>query len=231
MKKLAKKRILIGLLWLALVLLVIYSSGYWLPLPGEFLLVNDNLKKVDCIVPLRGDEYWRFKKAVELYKAGYGKIIVTPVLPEQEEKYHEYYNFEALVLGAKDISAKKFALQAFAFFGMDLKDVYFTDEEVTSTYDEAIATRNYMLKRKMKSMIIVSSTYNARRALMIFNWVFRGTGIKIYNSTAANELYNPGFWWKKERDAKVILDEYVNIVYNIFYHFVLHKGRTSFDDA
>jgi len=182
-------------------------------------------------VPLRGDEYWRFKKAVELYKAGYAKIIVTPIFPEQEKKYHEYYNFEALVLGVKDISTKEFALKAFAFFGMNLKDVYFTDEEVTSTYDEAVAIKNYMLKRGMKSMILITSTYNTRRALMIFNWVFRGTGIKINNFTAVNELYNPSRWWEKERDAKVILDEYVAIVYNIFYHFVLHKGRTSFDDV
>jgi uncharacterized SAM-binding protein YcdF (DUF218 family) len=231
MKKIAKKRISIGLLCLALVLLAIYSSGYWLPLPGEFLLVNDNLKKADCIVPLRGDEYWRFKKAVELYRAGYAKIIVTPIFSEQEKKYYQYYNFEALVLGVKDISTKEFALRAFAFFEMDLKDVYFSDEEVTSTYDEAVAIKNYMLKRGMKSMILLTSTYNTRRALMIFNWVFRGTGIKIYNSTAVNELYNPSRWWKKERDAKVILDEYVTIVYNIFYHFVLHKDRTSFDDA
>lgn len=225
-----KKKILIKLfLWLSFAALIIFTSRLWLPLPGKYLIVEDNLQKADCIVTLRGDDYWRFKKAVELYKLGYAKNIVAPIVPEKEGKYRDYYNFDAIILSTKTISVKEFALRAFAFFGMDTKNVYFTDQEVASTYDEAVATRKFMQEKGMKSLILVTTSYSTRRALMTFRWVLKGTGIKIYNCTAVNELLNPPQWWAKERDARIVLQEYLTIAYNIFYRFVLHKGKTPFD--
>ena len=64
---------------------------------------------------------------------------------------------------------------------------------------------------------------------MLFNLVFKGTGIQIYHATAVNELYHPLQWWAKEKDARAVLIEYASMVHNLFYHFVFKKGRTSFD--
>ncbi len=212
------------LLCLFLVILLVSSYQAWLPLPAKFLLVEDNIQKVDCVVPLRGDDYWRLGKTAELYKAGYARSIIIPVFPERNRKYTEYYNFKLLVSGVSDISEKVVTVNALSFFGIGLKDVYFTDLDVYSFYDEAIAVRSFMLKRGMKSMILVSSTYNTRRAFMIFKWVFKGTGIKVYPCTAINEFYDPLHWWRKEADAKIVLYEYISLAYNIIYRFIIHRG-------
>jgi len=216
---------------LILFILVVIGATYrlWLPLPATCLLMKDNIRKADCIVLLRGDAYFRFKKAVELYDEGYSKRIVISILPEREEELREYYHFKNRVLGLKDIPPKEFTLKAFRYFGKNPKGILFTDKTVTSTYDEAVATRDYMLKEKLRSLILVTSTYHTRRALMIFRMVFRGTGIKIYNCTARNEAYRPDSWWRSEKDVKAVSLEYMSIPYNFFYHFLLGKKRTRFD--
>lgn len=229
MKKNFKISFVVKLSVFILVSILIVSYRIWLPIPGTFLLVKDNIQKADCIVAIMGDSYFRFKKVVELYNEGYSKNIVISALPEREEELREYYNFENRVLGLKDIPPKEFALKAFEYFKKGSKDIYFTDYETTSTYDEAVATRDFMLKKGFKSLILVTSTYHMRRTLMIFRLVFRGTGIKIYNCTASNVLHDPHRWWLKEKDVKAISIEYLSIAYNIFYHFILRKGRTTFD--
>lgn len=212
-----------------LIFIFIVSYRMWLPIPGTFLLVKDDIHKADCIAPLVGDTYFRLKKVVELYNEGYSKNIVVSVLPERGEELREYYNFKNRVLGLKDMAPGEFYLKALEYLGLKTKDIYFTEHEVTSTYDEAIATRDFMLKKGFKSLILITSTYHMRRTLAIFNLVFKGTGIKIYNCTARNLKYDPDHWWLKERDVKAISLEYLSIAYNIFYHFILRRGRTEFD--
>ena len=127
------------------------------------------------------------------------------------------------------MTPKEFALAAFKYFDIDSENIFVTDFEITSTFEEAVAAKKFLSEKGFKSMILVTSTYHTRRALMLFNFVFRGTGIKIYNSTAENILYRPEAWWRKEKDAENVIREYIAMTQNIIYHFILKKGRTSFD--
>jgi len=223
------KKIIILIILIFLFSIFIITYKFWLFLPARFLLVKDNINKADCIVVLSSDTYFRIKKAVELYNSGYAKNIVVTITPEREKELKEYYEFGYRIFGLKDISNKEIILKAFEYFNKDPKDIYFTEKEVTSTYDEAIAIKDFMLKNNFKSLILVTSTYHTKRALLVFKLVFNKTGIKIYNCTAENKLYNPLRWWEKERDVEKIIREYVAIIYNIFYHFILRKTKTSFD--
>jgi hypothetical protein len=56
--------------------------------------VKDNFQYADCIVPLQGDTYFRFKKAVQLYNQDYAKNIVISIVPEREKELKEYYEFD-----------------------------------------------------------------------------------------------------------------------------------------
>ena len=223
------KKIIALIILIFLFSIFIITYKFWLFLPARFLLVKDNINKADCIVVLSSDTYFRIKKAVELYNSGYAKNIVVTITPEREKELKEYYEFGYRIFGLKDISNKEIILKAFEYFNKDPKDIYFTEKEVTSTYDEAIAIKDFMLKNNFKSLILVTSTYHTKRALLVFKLVFNKTGIKIYNCTAENKLYNPLRWWEKERDVEKIIREYVAIIYNIFYHFILRKTKTSFD--
>src|SRR3989338_6719624 len=99
-------------IFILLIALLVLTYKVWMPLPGTFLLVNDNIQKADCIVPLMGDAYFRFRKAKELYDKGYSKNIVASVIPEREKKFGEY-DLRLRLLSLKDISEKEFAIMAF----------------------------------------------------------------------------------------------------------------------
>ena len=212
-----------------LIMILVISLSLWLSLPGKFLTVKDNIQNADCILPLGGDYYFRFKKAVQLYNNGYAKNIVFSVLPQRKEGPPEFENFVLNIFGKDEITQRDFALMVFKYFGKDSNNIYFTDFEVTSTYEEALATRDFMLEKGFGSLILVTSTYHMRRAMMIFKSIFKGTNIKIYNCTADNEIYSPSQWWLKERDIKAIVNEYLSIMQNFIYHSVLKKKRTTFD--
>lgn len=211
------------------IVFIILSSKVWLSFPASFLLAKDNIKKADCIVPLGGDIALRFKKAVELYNQGLSDKIIVSVLPDLSDADKEYCAFKMHVYGAKEVDRKDFVLMAFRYLGKDSKGVLFTDQTVTSTYEEALATKVFMLKNGFKSLILVTTGYHSRRALMLFKTVLRGTGIKIYNITADRESLIPAKWWAKEDEVKDVLQEYLSIVHNTIYHLILNKKRTAFD--
>jgi len=207
---------------------LVASRHAWLPLPATFLAVRDNVQKADCIVPLNGDMEPRFRKASELYREGYSKRIVISLLPE-EESLTEEWNFRTSILAMKKVPEKEFIEAVFAHFGVPAADILVTGRDVTSTYEEAVAVKKVMEEMGLKSLIVVTNGYHMRRALMTFGLVFRGTGIKIYNFDAGGHEYDPHRWWRKEVDVKMVFQEYLSIPYNLFYHFILNRSRTSFD--
>jgi len=217
---------------IVLVLLIFLTANSWFPIPAKFLLVKDNIGKSDCIVVLGGDMEPRFKEAIKLYNEGMAENILFSVIPEPEDKGgfgSDPVYFMLGVYGVEQLSQKDLALRAFKYLGKDSKNIYFTDSKVTSTYEEALATKDFMLKKGWRSLIIVTNGYHMRRALINFNLVFNKTGIKIYNCTADKDSIHPEAWWRKENHVKIVLQEYLSIVHNLIYRFVLNKKKTSFD--
>ena len=202
-----------------------FSRNLWLPPVGNFLLVPDELSQADCIVALRGDEFFRLQKAVALQKKGLAPVIVVSVVPATGQPYDLFRK----ISGLENENEEGLTRKMFQYFGTDPAAVSFTGKEVTSTFEEAVATRDFLQKSGFHSLLLVTSTYHMRRALLIFDRVFKGTGIRIYHVTAANALYHPEHWWKQERDVRRVAEEYVSIPFNFIYHFVFKKVSTSFD--
>lgn len=218
-----------GRVLVAVFFLIALTSPVWLPWPGSFLVVRDRFERADCLVPLQGDSYFRFKKTVELLEQGYANWIVISTTPERAEELRDYYFFHDRVRGLADLPPDEVARLEFQSLGADPKKILFTDFEVTSTYDEAVATRRLMEKRGLRSLILVTSGYHMRRALWVFRAVFRESGIRIDHVTARHPLKDSEHWWRKERDVKEMILEYASIGQNFFYHFLLGRGRTAFD--
>jgi uncharacterized SAM-binding protein YcdF (DUF218 family) len=226
--KITSKVAIIKIVFFLLFIVIIASYKLWLPLPGRFLLLRDNIQKADCIVPLLGDPYFRFRKAVELYKDGYAKNIIVSYLPEKEYEYESFFN---LIYGIKIPPPKEYIFLIFNYFGKDRQGVYLSNFPSTSTYEEAVAAKEIVTKKGFHSLILVTSGYHARRSMIIFKSVFRSTGVRIYNCTAKDEFYNPNHWWAKESDVREVILEYSALIHNYIYHFILKKGRTAFDSS
>jgi len=208
---------------------LIGTSPIWLPGPGEFLAVKDEVKKADCIIVLQGDPYRRFLKTAELVQRGLAKKIIVSPEAEAQWMLSEIREGGLTRITVRPVGSEEYTAKALEHFGISADRVTFTNRKVTSTYDEAVATKEIVEREGYTSCILVTGTYHMRRALMIFASVFGKTKVKIYHAAAENVDLAPSRWWAKERDVKEVLLEYVSIAYNYVYHFVLKKDHTSFD--
>jgi uncharacterized SAM-binding protein YcdF (DUF218 family) len=199
--------------WILILAVVFFTRHYWLPLPGTLLIVPDRLGKADCIVLLRGDDYVRFKKSVELLNEGYSSRIVVSEAPGINRESRLIYS----VSGLDKLSSKDLVLKYFEHFGKNPDGIIFTDSLVTSTFNEALATRTRMQKEGFKSLVLVTSEYHMRRALLIFKWAFRKTGIEIYHATAGSN-YEPSKWWTREADVRRVAQEYGSYLVDFVYY-------------
>lgn len=211
--------------FLIIIALLVVTHGLWLPYVGTVLLVPDEVHAADAIFVLRGDEFFRMRKAAELQKQGLAPRIVTSTTP----KGFQAYDMVQLLNGYDKLTEAEITLKMLAYFGVPKDKVLLTDGEVTSTYEEALAARALWQKKGFKSMLLVTSTYHMKRSLVIFRSLFSDTEVKIHPVTAKNELYRPAQWWTRERDVRRLIEEYGSIVFNWIYHFVLKKRSTAFD--
>lgn len=214
---------LISLLILGAVLFM--THPLWLPVFGTFLLVPDDIRKADCLVTLRGDEYFRIGKTAELYKQGLAPVVIVSIIPKESQPY----DMTRLLSGLDQLNETEMTLKIFDYFGVKKEAVLFTGKETTSTYEEALAAKEVMEAKGFRSMLLVTSTYHMRRALWTFRKVFEGTDIAIYPVTGRHALYDPERWWTRERDVRRLFEEYLSAIFNWVYHFVLKKHSTSFD--
>jgi uncharacterized SAM-binding protein YcdF (DUF218 family) len=91
---------------------------------------------------------------------------------------------------------------------------------VSSTYDEALALREYAAAKGIRSILVVTSAYHSRRALWTLRRAFRKTGIEI-----GMDPVNPGWqspssvtWWWSQRGWRMVAGEYLKMMYCWFTH-------------
>lgn len=174
--------------------------------------------KADAIIVLSGD--WNFERengSIELYKKGAARRIIRVL-----EK--ENIPFEMLKkLLSTSATQKDLYLSYFESRGVNGEAVILGEEAATSTFDELKCARRLVQENHFGSVILVTSDYHMRRALITARWLFKGTGIKILHTTIYSKDFNPSKWWLHERSIKEVIIEYLSLFFYIFYHFMLGK--------
>jgi uncharacterized SAM-binding protein YcdF (DUF218 family) len=87
--------------------------------------------------------------------------------------------------------------------------------EVHSTYQEAERAAVFIRETRVRSLIIVTSPYHARRALWTFHHTpgFSNVAIAIDPVTLGDLSPNPGTWWLTRRGWSAVAGEYVKFAY------------------
>lgn len=120
----------------------------------DFLFYEEVPVKVDVIVLLSGDSF-RMEKAAELYKAGYAdKVLLT----------------NALASGSTIEYAESFGIP---------RDALLTENEATSTFENALYSKDILLLQGFDSAIVVTSNYHMRRSKLAYDRVFHDTDISF----------------------------------------------------
>lgn len=169
---------------------------------GNYLIVEDQLEKVDAIYVLGGASEERSLEAAKLYKNGWGKKIICT---------GEHIDKTLLLLGDTSLTEAEIT-------GIHLKqnevpkNIIHYLKKGTSTREEA----QYILKNaksKFKKIMILSSKFHLRRVRRTFNKEFEGSNIKIIFHGAPSTEYDESEWWKYEKGLLMVNNEYVKLLY------------------
>jgi len=197
------------LLIIIFLLAILFSHQYVLKKIGYFLIFEQEPQEADVIIVLNGRDAERSLAAVDLYNQGYAGLIIMAGLvkqPGSEEFWKRVGN---------NFEQKNFFQKAIEAMGVPSNAFKRIENGVTSTYDEAIATRQFLKENGYKSILIVTSKWHSRRAYLTFKSVIKDDGIKVGIYPSKYDTFDPNAWWKKETDAELVFYEYVRLIYYI----------------
>jgi len=164
-------------------------------------------QKADVIIVLNGRDTERSLMAVDLYKQGYSNLIVMAInsrQPGSDEFWKRVNN---------NFDGKVFFQRAIEAMGVPEKSFEFIGNGVTSTYDEAVVTKEFLKKNGYKSILLVTSKWHSKRAYLTFRSALKNEGIKIIVQPSRYDVFDPDAWWKNSNDREMVFYEYVRLIF------------------
>ena len=182
-----------------LILFLMLTHQIWLNKLAAFLNFQTAISPSDVIIVLTGKTA-RFKHGVRLYKQGYAGNIMITASNEPLELANVHLDWEEIIREA----VRQEGIPETALLII---------EDITSTYDEACFTRKVMLEKGFKSAIVVSSPYHMRRVRMIFEKVYKRSGISLHYSPVEESEFQVAKWWTREGELVAVVNEYIKLVF------------------
>lgn len=167
---------------------------------GNYLIIEDEIEKVDAIYVLGGASDERSKEATYLFKKGFAKkIICTGEHIDKSLLLVDTILTEAEITGA---FLKK--------NGVSKNNILYI-KKGTSTREEADLIFNDA--KKYKKIMILSSKFHLRRVRRVFTKAFENSSVKLIFRGAPSTEYNEQEWWKYEKGLLMVNNEYVKLFY------------------
>ena len=164
---------------------------------GSFLVVEDELKKADVIVVLSGESD-RVVEAARLYKQGLAGYIIM--------SGGSFDNKASIAVVMRNQAVR---------LGVPAEDII-VEPEAMSTYQHPIFVKPIMQARGFQSAIVVSSPFHMRRSAMLFDRVFRKSGIELIYHPAQDSWFDADNWWTNSASRKAVRLEYVKLAVNVW---------------
>lgn len=173
---------------------------------GRILVVADPLEKSDAIVVLSGGAADRIQEAISLYFENYAEAIILTETGAVLQGWNATYSSEQrLVL--IDAGIPRTAIQV-------------TGKHAASTREEAKLVRTLVANTDTHSLIVVTDPYHTLRTRLIWEDVFKGSGVKLIIRPARGSWYKPETWWMTGPGVTNTLNEYAKLAG----YLVTHTG-------
>lgn len=183
--------VITSLIFIVALILVLITFPPWESM-AKWLDINNRPEKVDVLITLGGDSE-RELYAAELYRFGFAtKVIMTG------------YGSSVVVMANRAVQA-----------GVPAQDIIMEDKSV-STYENAVYSKEIVLKQNYKSAIVVSSPYHMRRTKLVFGRVFRNTGVKLLYCSTMDSGFNVDGKCTGDHDRQLVKREYIKLLYYWF---------------
>jgi uncharacterized SAM-binding protein YcdF (DUF218 family) len=193
-----KKSLVAALVVGGLAVLMLMTHAIWLRWIGHYLVVADPLHKADAVIVLGGGGPERTWQGVKLMTDGYADWYIVTNAPLD-------------MPGIRDSYADLMIREA-VWAGLSEDRILTAPGLVESTVAEARAARRLAEERGFRSLIIVSDSFHTRRARLIFQDEFKGSGIRISVRPAEQSQYDPDRWWKTSEGLNTTWNEYAKLI-------------------
>lgn len=207
-----KRRSSVG--WIAAaVLLALLIGAYLFRTPlltglAEILIVDSQpLTPADLIFVLNGDYNTRPFRTAELYQQGYAALVL--IARSEETPASEL----GLVPNETDLSIQVMERQGIP---ADRIVVLSVQGGVTSTYDEAVALRQYLEIGRQGHVILVTSAFHTRRALWIFQRELSALDVTLEMVAVPDLHFDQTNWWRNENGLITLNNEYIKLFYYLW---------------
>jgi hypothetical protein len=180
--------------------LIVFTHHLWLPYAADFLVIKNPSQKADLIVvatPFRP----RFLYALGLFQKGYAKQILLV----GDNRIKSLWNGKTTSELAKLEAIKR---------GVPESKIHI--KHSTGTRTDALQAKILMATLNLKSALVISDPYNMRRLAMIFENVFRGSGLKLFLALTNQERKKPDYWWLSSYSFVYVIKEWIKLPINYF---------------
>lgn len=196
------RRFIVGVL---LAVLAAVALPRLLPAAGRFLVVEDAPQKADAIVVLAGSYPDRILEAVELYKQGLAPRIIIC----REPDIGAYRRLDELGVDfprPSDIN-RMVAEQ----LGVPAAAIEILTRGGDSTYAEAHAVFEEVLRRHYRTILLVTSKYHTRRAAEIYR-LLAADQVTIVVRPASEDDFRSDRWWEHRTSTRRVIIEYQKLL-------------------
>ena len=192
---------------LRIVLAVVVGWAIVAALAARFLVVTEPLGAADAIVVLSGSSAYveRTQKAAQLYHEGRApRVLLTNDHTrggwDNAQQRNPYF-----VERAADELMKA---------GVPADNIEVVPGFAGSTRDEALIIKDYAVRARLKSVLVVTSAYHSRRALRTLRQAMSGTETTVGIDPTDNG--SQVFWWLRPEGWRTVGGEYAKLIYYYF---------------
>lgn len=186
--------------------LAAWSLGAWAA--AGLLVVREELPRADALAVLAGSatHVERARRAAALYREGRApRVVLTNDGLSGGYSAADDRNPLFVELAARELRAA----------GVPDAAVEVVPGAVTSTHDEAVRLRAHAEARGYRSLLVVTSAFQSRRALWTFRRVFEGGGVRVGLEPVEPGLQSPRayVWWLHPLGWRLVPGEYAKLAY------------------
>jgi uncharacterized SAM-binding protein YcdF (DUF218 family) len=196
-----------------IVLLVVWCFAAWAAAAFLVAGAGTTTEHADAVAVLAGSSAYieRTRLAAEVFGQGRApRIVLTNDGQRGGWSAAEERNLFFVERAAAELKAR----------GVHAEAIEVVPGTVSNTYEEAQRLREFAKSSNLRSLLVVTSAYQLRRARWTFERAFEGSGVAVSFEAVppGEQTPRPLTWWLHPNGWRLVAGEYVKMIYYLVEH-------------
>ncbi|MGM0426039.1 MAG: hypothetical protein ACQEQ7_02245 [Thermodesulfobacteriota bacterium] len=199
--------------WIFFILVVVYTLFSYFHAPilsriGEFLVVEDPIKKADVIVCTPGYPVEQFLTAAEFYNRGFSPRIFLPD-PSPPAGFEVLKERGGVYPSITDLS-----MVALESLGVPESAIISTEGSGRTLTQTARAVKTVVKQEGYHALIIVSPPWRARLTRAVFREALRDGKVELMMAPSHYSNFRENEWWKSDAYLSTVFFQYEKLLWH-----------------